>query len=72
MGGRNLSVLLPVPREAGWYISAELEQAMHKTFLGVKGMTLLGEGGSNFNGSPATQSRKQYSSSAEGNYLLEA
>jgi len=32
----------------GWHIGAGLEQAMHKNFLIVKGMTLMGEGGLKF------------------------
>lgn len=32
----------------GWYIGAGLEQAMHKNFLGIKGMTLMGEVGLEF------------------------
>ncbi|MBM4123619.1 MAG: hypothetical protein FJ246_01475 [Nitrospira sp.] len=32
----------------GWYIGAGLDQAMHKNFLGFKGMSLLGELGIEF------------------------
>ena len=58
-------------RRQGWYISAGLEQAMHKNFLGVKGMTLMGRVGSNSNGSPPIPRRNQYPSSSEETYLLE-
>ena len=36
-------------RHGSWvHIGAGLEQAMHKNFLVVKGMTLMGEGGLKF------------------------
>lgn len=34
--------------DTGWYIGAGLDQAMHKNFLGVKGMSLMGEVGVEF------------------------
>ena len=38
---------------------------MHKNFLGVKGMTLMGEGGLEFKRFVSNPQRKQYPSSAE-------
>ncbi|TAJ27674.1 MAG: hypothetical protein EPO64_05240, partial [Nitrospirae bacterium] len=32
----------------GWYLGAGLDQGMHKNFLGIKGMSLVGELGIEF------------------------
>ena len=48
-----------------------MEQAMHKNFLGVKGMTLMGEVGLEFKRFVSNPQRKQYPSSAEGSNPLD-